>query len=91
MKWLLTTLFFLVAFTVANTAFAASNTATCKFETGDIGTVIGQGASKNEAMGDAIEKCYIKRETLFEKQRAQVVDSDRGQDLIDSCSTLSCT
>lgn len=92
MKWLLTTVFFITALTVAHTAFAApGDKSTCKFETGDVGTVIGRGDSHNQAYGDAIEKCYMKREALFEKARAHVVDIERGQDLLDSCSTLTCS
>lgn len=91
MKWFLTTFFFLVAFTLAHSAFADSDRATCKLETGDVGTIIGRGETQNKAYGDAIEKCYMKREALFEKARAQVVDIERGQDLIDSCSEMKCS
>ncbi len=91
MKWFLTTFFFLVFLTAAHSAFAASDSKTCKFETGDIGTVIGHGETRNQAYGDAIEKCYMKREALFERARAHVVDVERGQDLIDSCSEMKCS
>jgi len=88
MKWLLTTLFFLLAFTIAHTAFAAQQT--CKFET-DLGSVTGVGETHNKAMGDAIEKCYMKYEAEFENARKQTIDMDRGQFFIDTCSEKQCS
>lgn len=86
MKWLLTTLFFLLAFTIAHTAFGA----TCELET-DLGTVTGIGETKNKALGNAIEKCYLQYEAEFENARKQTVDMDRGQDFIDTCSEKKCS
>ena len=65
--------------------------ATCRYISGDVGTIIGRGASKNEAFADAAEKCFDRRVQLFEQVRQATVDMDRGQDFIDSCANISCS
>lgn len=64
---------------------------TCRYITGDVGTIIGRGSSKNEAFADAAEQCFDRRVKLFEQVRGQAVSMDRGQDFIESCVNLQCS
>ncbi|MBK8202748.1 MAG: hypothetical protein IPK68_10665 [Bdellovibrionales bacterium] len=62
----------------------------CKYESGDVGTIIGRGATASEAFADASEKCFERRVSIYEKIRGKHVDEERGLDFIDSCVNLSC-
>ncbi|MCB0365590.1 MAG: hypothetical protein H6624_04155 [Bdellovibrionaceae bacterium] len=70
---------------------AAPRSFTCKFHSGDVGTIVGVGASRNAAHADAAEKCFDRRVSLYESVRGQKVDMDRGQLLIDACVNLTCS
>ncbi|MCB0384313.1 MAG: hypothetical protein KDD43_02895 [Bdellovibrionales bacterium] len=70
---------------------ASPRTFTCKFQTGDVGTVVGIGPSKHAAQADAAEKCFDRRVSLYEQARGQKVDMDRGQLFIDACVNLTCS
>lgn len=63
---------------------------TCKYRARDIATVVGKGTSKTEAFKDAVTQCVDRRISLYEAQRGQTIDMDRGQLMIDSCVNLSC-
>ncbi len=65
--------------------------ATCRYISGDIGTIIGRGSSKNAAFADAAEKCFDRRVQMYEQVRQATVDMDRGQDFIDSCANITCS
>lgn len=69
----------------------APKTFVCKYISGDVGTIVGKGDSPHAAQADAAEKCFDKRVSLFETVRGQHVDTDRGQDFIDSCVNLTCS
>ena len=66
-------------------------TYTCKYHSGDVGTIVGMGTTKHAAHADAAEKCFDRRVSLFEKVRGQAVDMNRGQDFIDSCVNINCS
>ena len=68
-----------------------ARTFTCKYRSGDVGTIVGMGSSQHAAHADAAEKCFDRRVSLFEKARGKSVDMDRGQDLIDSCVNITCS
>ena len=63
---------------------------TCRMKTGDVGEITGQGPDKNTAFADAAEKCYLKREALFEKHRKKSPGLNQGEDMVISCVNLSC-
>lgn len=69
---------------------APASSYTCKYRTGDVGEIIGTGSSKSEAFKDAVNTCFDRRVSLFEKNRGVKVSMDRGQDIIDSCINLTC-
>jgi hypothetical protein len=62
----------------------------CKLPTHDVGTTVGVGDNKYDALKDAIEKCVDKRTDRLEKRDKHEVSEDRYAMFIDSCSTLSC-
>ncbi len=63
---------------------------TCKYRSGDIGTVVGQGTNPTEAFKDAAEKCFDRRVASYEALRGPI-DEERGMMMIDSCANISCS
>lgn len=65
--------------------------ATCRFITGDVGTIVGKGSSKRAAFEDAANQCFDRRVKMFEQVTRATVDMDRGQDFIDACVNTACS
>ncbi|MCB0363329.1 MAG: hypothetical protein KDD35_11430, partial [Bdellovibrionales bacterium] len=74
-----------------NDSAKISSTVFCKFESGDVGTIIGRGEDYNKALADASEQCFDRRVSLFEKLRGKKIDEQRGLDFIDSCINITCS
>lgn len=96
--WIITQLILLLfvsaeslALQVTRTPNSEPKTFTCRYLSGDVGTIVGKGSSKNEAFADAAEQCFDRRVSLYENLRQKQVDMDRGQDFIDSCVNIQCS
>lgn len=61
----------------------------CRYLSGDVGTVIGQGANIHEARAEASRHCFQRRADLYERLRGPL-DEERGLDIIDSCVNIRC-
>jgi len=70
--------------------FARAEKFKCKLPTHDVGTTVGVGDNKYDALKDAIEKCVDKRTEKLEKRDNTPINEDRYALFIDSCSTMSC-
>jgi hypothetical protein len=73
-----------------STAQASPSKATCKVETNDIGTIVGQGRSPSAAFEDAAEKCFDRRSQLYKMKKGSSVDEDTGLVMIDMCANIKC-
>jgi hypothetical protein len=69
----------------------ASDSATCKVATNDIGTIVGKGKTKSAAFEDAAVKCFDRREQLYKMKTNQAsLDEDSGMVMIDACANIKC-
>jgi hypothetical protein len=73
------------------TAGKAPTSVTCRFETNDIGTIIGRGPSSEAAFEDAATKCFDRRRALYGAKKGADVDEETGQLYIEVCVNMKCS
>ncbi len=72
------------------TAQSSTQATTCRYLSGDVGTIIGQGQNIHQAREDASQQCFDRRASLYERLRGPL-DEERGLDIIDSCVNIRCS
>ena len=70
-------------------SFASVNPSSFEYEvnTGDVGVIKTQGATKSVAFESAAEECFNRRLALYESQRGPATE-ERLLDFVDSCANL---
>ncbi|HVK62708.1 MAG TPA: hypothetical protein VM432_14210 [Bdellovibrionales bacterium] len=63
---------------------------TCKVTTNDIGTIVGQGESREAAFEDAAVKCFDRHAQLYRMTKGKDVDAEAGEVMIDVCANIRC-
>lgn len=71
-------------------ASAATEKATCKVKTNDIGTIIGRGSNHDTAFEDAATQCFERRSQIYRFKKGANVDEDSGLVMIDMCANIRC-
>lgn len=84
----------LVAFglmTVTSISPAKAEQKTCRVQTNDIGNIVGQGSTQNEAFEDASMKCFERYEAKHLRRGKGQMDEETGLTIIDLCANVKCS
>lgn len=65
--------------------------ASCKFETNDIGSIVGRGPTDADAFEDAATQCFERHRALYKAKRGVASDNDTAELYIDICVNLKCS